>query len=247
MSDALIELDKVSLSYQVRAAASGGEGARVGAALVRKAGRTTVHALEDVSFTLARGDRVGLVGHNGAGKSTLLRVCAGRIVPTSGTYRCSGRLGTLFTTGLGLHPDSTVKQNIREASLLLGATFGELDSLVADVLSFSELESYADVEFRRLSAGMRTRIGFGVATLVDCDALLIDEVFGAGDPGFRQKASERINRLTEQSSALMVASQSERVLKDFCDTAVLLSKGRLVARGPIDEIWDTYKAEYLKK
>lgn len=244
MDQSLITLEHVFLNYQVRADASQSEQSRVGAVLVRKDGRTKVNALDDISLTLSRGDRVGLVGHNGAGKSTLLRVCAGRIVPTSGKYRCSGRLGTLFSTGLGLHLDSTVRQNIREAALLLGAKFKDLESIVKDVLEFSELESYVDVEFRRLSAGMRTRIGFGIATLVVSDALLIDEVFGAGDPGFRKKASERIAQLTQESSALMVASQSERVLKDFCDTAILLNKGKLLARGPIDAIWNTYKSEH---
>lgn len=196
----------------------------------------TVTALNGVSLTINRGDRVGLVGHNGAGKSTLLRVMAGIYYPTSGQCDVRGRISTLFTNFLGLNADATGLENIIFSALALGMSRKEIERLLPEIVEFSELGDFVHVPVRSYSSGMRTRLGFSVATSLRAEVLLIDEVIGAGDRRFQRKARARLENMLGVVNTLVIASHSDDLLKKFCTQAVWLEHGHLRAMGPVEEV-----------
>ncbi len=235
--DHLLSADAVSISFAAPGAGAqitDGD-ARVGARFRKdRFGRMRIMALDGISFDLKSGDRLALIGHNGSGKSTLLRVCAGILRPTEGQVIRHAAVSTLFTTNLGLHADRTPRQNLREASILYGIPFKAIPGIIDDVLEFAELGRFADIPMRQLSAGMRARVGFGLATATRGQLLLIDEVFGTGDARFRDRALARIENLAGGSGGLMVASHSAAVLNKFCNRGLVLSHGQIAFDGPLD-------------
>ena len=189
-------------------------------------GIVSVTALEGITLDLRDGDRVGLVGHNGSGKSTLLRTMAGIYQPARGTIRIEGRVSTVFGLGAGLEPELTGYENIVRMAMMLGASRAAAEATVPDVEAFSELGDFLKVPVRTYSDGMRTRLSFGVATAAHPDILLVDEVFGAGDAEFQEKAQRRMAEFVEKSSILVLASHNEALLAHFCDTFVRLDHGK---------------------
>ena len=151
---------------------------------------TTVTALDGIELNLKDGDRVGLVGHNGSGKTTLLRTMAGIFTPTRGTIGITGRVSTVFGLGAGLDGELTGYENIVRMSMLLGATRRSAEAIIPDIEDFTELGDFLSVPVRTYSAGMVTRLTFAVATAAQPEILLIDEVLGAGDVGFQEKARQ---------------------------------------------------------
>jgi ABC-type polysaccharide/polyol phosphate transport system ATPase subunit len=203
----------------------------IGGLLSRKS-RTTVEvtALKDVSVHLENGDRLGLVGHNGSGKTTLLKTIAGIFAPDSGTVSVTGRISTVFGLGAGLVPELTGYENIRRMLTLTGSTFDEAEGFIPDIESFTDLGSFLNVPVRTYSAGMTTRLLFGVATAVHPEVLLIDEVFGAGDADFQIKAQRRITDLVERASIVVLASHASDIIDRFCNRRILIEHGRIIAR-----------------
>lgn len=190
----------------------------------------TVTALSNIDLHLGNGARVGLVGHNGSGKTTLLRTMAGIFHPTQGEIRVSGRVSTVFGLGAGLDPELNGYENIVRMSLLLGATRDEAENSIADIEGFTELGDFLAVPVRTYSAGMVTRLAFGVATARHPEILLVDEVLGAGDASFQVKARQRMNEFVERASILVLASHSTELLRQFCNTTYELAHGELVAQ-----------------
>jgi ABC-2 type transport system ATP-binding protein/lipopolysaccharide transport system ATP-binding protein len=207
----------------------------------RKAGDGPVilRVLDELTFSIAPGGRVALLGRNGAGKTTLLHLLAGFYTPTQGTARVMGRLSTLLAL-VDPDPEGTVLENIRLSGLLRGVRGARLARLVDDVLDFSELEAYAEMPVRILSAGMRMRLSYGVATGIACDVLLVDEIIGVGDAAFLKKASRRFHEATRGISVLVLATHAMALAEEFCDQAFLLDRGALRAQGPLSEIAQLY-------
>jgi ABC-type polysaccharide/polyol phosphate transport system ATPase subunit len=202
--------------------------------------RVVVRALDDVSFTLRNGDRLGLIGHNGAGKSTLLKVLAGVYTPDSGSIRIDGRVSPLFNAAPGLDPDDNGYENIKTCGMFLGMSSDEIDRKLPDIVDFCELGEYLDLPVRTYSTGMVARLGFAIATAIEPDILLLDEGLGAGDARFAARAESRMQALIQRTRILVLASHSDALIKSMCNQAILLEKGRLIEIGPIDEVINRY-------
>jgi len=199
-------------------------------------GRSVVRALDNVSFEAAAGDGIGIIGRNGSGKSTLLRVLAGFYVPTEGYAEIAGKISTLFSNNIGLEKDASGLENIFFAFRLLGFDTRQTNALLPEIVEFCDLGDFINMPFRTYSAGMKTRLGFAIATSVNSDILLVDEIFGAGDRQFRNKAKERISRLFENTGILLMANHAEAVIKQYCNKVLWLDNGRVYRFGPIDEV-----------
>ena len=198
--------------------------------------RVVVRALDNVSFTLTSGDRLGLIGHNGAGKSTLLRVLAGVYTPDSGSIRVDGRVSPLFNSVPGLDPDDSGYENIKTCGMFLGMGFDEINRKLQDIVDFCELGEYLELPVRTYSTGMVTRLGFAIATSIDPDILLLDEGIAAGDARFAARAEGRMQALIQRTRILVLASHSDALITSMCNRAMLLEKGHIVEIGPIDEV-----------
>ena len=193
-----------------------------------------VNALNDVSFKLHYGDKLALIGHNGAGKSTLLRLLAGVFNPTSGNIHVNGKISTLFTSSIGMRPDATGYENIMLMSKILGIPI--TPEVIFDIEEFSELGEFLNLPLRTYSAGMRTRLGFAIATSTNANILLIDEVIGAGDQRFQNKAARRIKDLVATAGTLVLASHDLTVLNAFCNLGLWVEGGHMKMFGPITDV-----------
>jgi ABC-2 type transport system ATP-binding protein/lipopolysaccharide transport system ATP-binding protein len=202
--------------------------------------RIVVKALDGVSLSLQRGDRVALMGRNGAGKSTLLRVIAGIYEPTLGMVAVEGRVAALLGGNPGMDPDSTGRENIILNGLYLGLSRAEINGLMDSIVEFTELGPFIDLPLRTYSTGMRARLAFGIATAAVPDVLLLDEGIGAGDAAFIDKADRRLEEFVGRTGILVLASHAEGLIRKFCNKFVLLERGRVSLAGEgascLDEI-----------
>ncbi len=245
----MIELKSASLELPARSPGQISTTAEqhVGGEVVRRRGRAArVRVLHEVSFSADPGMCIGILGLNGAGKSTLLRVLAGIYQPTSGEVHTNGRVTTLFTNQLGMNQNATGEENVRLMSLLLGIPYKKIPELIKDVAQFSELGEFMQLPIRTYSAGMRTRIGFGVASAANPEILLIDEIFGTGDHSFVSKARDRMHHLIEGSGVVVLASHSPDILKQYCSHALWLDRGRLMGFGKLGDVLPEYRERTLQ-
>ena len=208
--------------------------------------RDVVKILSDISFTLRPGQRLGLIGANGAGKSTLLRVLAGIYRPSSGELKVSGVAKGLFDISLGMNPEATGLENIYLRGLQMGLNLKEIKRLVPEVVEFSELHEAIESPLNTYSTGMRMRLSFSVSTMVEPDILLLDEWIGAGDARFREKVSGRMNKLVEDSRGLVLASHMPGLMKKMCTHGLVLSKGKAIFYGKLDEALEAYAKDMAK-
>lgn len=202
--------------------------ATTGGVLHRNTAKTTViRAIDNATFNLRSGDRVGVVGHNGAGKSTLLRVLAGVYAPTSGTLEIEGRVTSLLDIALGMESESTGYENIVLRGLLLGLSPKEINEAMEEIAAFSELGEYLDMPLRTYSSGMLLRLAFSISTCKEVDILLMDEWLSVGDAAFNKKASEKLDQIISNSSILIFASHSTDMIKKLCTRAFKADHGHL--------------------
>ena len=240
-----LRLKNVSLKYPVYNTHARSLRSRIvsvatgGVARVARARMVEIEALRGIDLELHDGDRLGLIGPNGAGKSTLLKVLAGLYQPTDGTIDRSGRTETLFDLSL-LDMEASGSDNIRLLIAIRGIGREESDALFARIAEFSELEYYLDLPVRTYSAGMLARLGFSVATAIEAEILLVDEVLGAGDQYFLKKAVRRIEEMSERSRILVLASHSLETLRQFCNRGVIMRRGQILERGPIGDVIAKY-------
>jgi ABC-type polysaccharide/polyol phosphate transport system ATPase subunit len=215
--------------------------------LIRREGmrhkRVVVRALDNISFELGDGDRLGLIGHNGAGKSTLLKALAGVYWPDSGSIRIEGRVSPLFTSAPGLDPDDSGFENIKTCGMFLGMSAEETEHKAPEIAAFSELGEYLELPVRTYSTGMVTRLCFAIATAIDPDILLLDEGLAAGDARFAARAEDRMRKFIQRTRILVLASHSDALIRSMCNRAVLMETGRVLAIGPIDDILDRYRRQ----
>lgn len=203
-------------------------------------GSVVVRALDNVTFSIKAGDRVGLIGQNGAGKTTILRAMAGIYEPTHGDIDTSGRIVPLFNLTEGLRPEVTGRELITIRGVLLGFSKSEILDMADDVIEFCELGDYIDVPVRTYSAGMLVRLAFAIVTSVTADILLFEELIGAGDARFVEKANERLARFVERSSLMVVATHSREILYKWCNRCFLMEHGKLITEGPVEETLRIY-------
>jgi ABC-type polysaccharide/polyol phosphate transport system ATPase subunit len=201
-----------------------------------------VRALDQLSLTLGPGDRLALLGHNGAGKTTLLRVMARLYAPTHGRVTIQGRVAPLLNLSFGMDMDSTGYDNIFIRGLFLGMSKAELKKKADVIAEFSELGDFLDLPMRTYSSGMRARLAFAISTHVETDILLLDEVVATGDARFLKKANAKLESFARDSKLLVLASHSNKVLRELCNKALLLEHGRAKAFGPLEEVIEAYAA-----
>lgn len=219
-----------------------GIGAAVGGAIRRDSrGPVFVEALRDVSLSLARGARVGLIGHNGSGKSTLLHLVAGIYEPCAGRIAVRGRVFSLFDPMLGMSLDCNGRDNVVLRGIYLGLKPREAKARIAEIAEFCELGAYMDLPLKAWSTGMQLRLAFAIATAFDPEILLLDEQFLMGDAAFREKAEKRLERFVDRAGIVIQASHSEELIRKTCSTAILLDHGRLAAMGETGEVFDRYR------
>lgn len=200
-----------------------------------------LNGVSNITFEVHEGDRVALLGKNGAGKSTLLRLISGVFPPDSGVIETNGSIGALYGKGVGINANLTGRQNLHLRALFLGLNKASLGKLMEDVIAFIDIGDNIDAQYYTYSQGMKARVSFGMLMLVSADILLIDEALGAGDRFFIKKARMYVDKMLSESSILIFASHSEHLLRRFCNKALLLDKGELMAFGNYDAVNDLYK------
>src|SRR5712691_4722743 len=203
--------------------------------------RITVMALNGVTLDIKHGDRLAIIGANGAGKSTLLKVLAGIYAPTGGRMYASGRVSALLTASVGLNPDATGRENIILRGMYMDVHPRDMRDHVDEVAEFTELGSFIDMPVRTYSSGMMVRLCFAVATSLRPEILLMDEWLAAGDAAFLNKARQRMEDFLSGTSILVLASHSLSLLKEWCNLAILLDQGRIVAVGRVEEVSTVYE------
>ncbi len=190
-----------------------------------------LHALDDVSFDVARGEFFGIVGRNGSGKSTLLKCLAGIYDADSGTLAVNGRLSPFIELGVGFNPDLTARDNAIINAIMLGLTRKQAQARFNDIVAFAELEEFMDLKLKNYSSGMHIRLAFSVAIQVDAEVLLIDEVLAVGDASFQQKCFDEFTRLKAEGRTIIFVTHDMGAVEHFCDRAMLLERGRVVDTG----------------
>ena len=197
-------------------------------------------SLCNVSFTMNKGERMGILGLNGAGKSTLLKVISGVYKPTEGKVIRHGKVVPLLELGAGFDQQYTGKENIFLYGTVLGYTKGYLEEKYDEIVEFSELGKFIDVPIKNYSSGMKARLGFSIATVVEPEILILDEVLSVGDRRFRKKCEARIQSMFDKGVTVLFVSHSTDQVLRMCNKGILLEQGRLIAQGEVEDIVDLY-------
>jgi len=246
MTECHVRLDNVHLSIpifgpgQQRLFRSPFRRTSVGGNVVSRNGRAYVDALRGVSLDVSRGESLALIGHNGAGKSTLLRLIAGLLPPTVGNRLVEGSLGWLFDVAGGMSGDLTGHECVRYWCLINEVPREHWPSIIEDVVSFTDLDSYLMLPIRTYSDGMRARLFAALATAWKRDILLLDEGIGAGDQAFQQKFKKRLEDFLQHAGLLIIASHSDELLRRYCTRGILLVHGEVCMAGTLEETLKAY-------
>lgn len=240
-----IELDNIGLRYPVYGATAptsgaSGDGNTTGGSIRRGRRRVEVEALINISLRARDGDRIGILGHNGAGKTSLLKVIAGILKPDRGRVRRVGKTVSIINPSVGLDQSLSGHENIEQIALLYGLSQREIELIRPDVVSFTELGHFLDLPVSTYSAGMITRLSFGVATAFHPEILVADENIGAGDARFLSKARERMQEMMGRSSLLILATHSVETVKQMCNRAILMEGGHIIADDDVNSVLSQY-------
>ena len=199
-----------------------------------------------VTFSINRGDMLGIIGTNGAGKSTLLKAISGIMVPTEGCVECNGKIAALLELGSGFDGDLTVAENTYLRGAMLGYTKKFMDATYKDIIAFAELEEFENRPFKQLSSGMKSRLAFSIASLVNPDILILDEVLSVGDGAFRQKSEAKMKSIISGGATTILVSHSIAQVRSMCNKILWLDHGNQVTFGDdVQKICDEYE-EYLR-
>ena len=208
---------------------------------------TEFWALKDVSFKVKKGDRMGVMGFNGAGKSTLLKVIAGVLKPTQGKIRTEGVIAPMLELGAGFDPNYSGKENIFLYGATLGFSRAFLQSKYDEIVDFSELGDFINTPIKSYSSGMRSRLGFAIATSVKPEVLILDEVLSVGDAAFKDKSEKRIQSLMADGVTVLFVSHSTERVERVCNKAIILTKGQMVANGDAADVCALYRTMVQEK
>jgi len=199
-------------------------------------------AIEDINFTVYKGESVALIGRNGAGKSTSLGLVAGVIKPTAGVVKTYGRVASMLELGGGFHPELTGRENIRLNATLLGLRRRQLNERIDKIIEFSELGEFIDEPIRVYSSGMLAKLGFSVITQVDPDILIIDEVLAVGDYAFQKKCIETINAFKSKGVTILFVSHNLGDIENICDRVIWIENHKLKASGSAESLLQQYRS-----
>ena len=198
-------------------------------------------ALDDVTFQVKKGQKLAIMGLNGAGKSTLLKTIVGVYKPTDGTVTKTGVMAPLIELGAGFDPEYTGKENIYLYGAILGYSREFLDTKVDEIVKFSELGHFINVPLKNYSSGMKARLGFSIATAVDPDVLILDEVLSVGDAKFRAKSLAKVKSMFDNGVTVLFVSHNVDQILAICDSAILLQKGKIIASGTAEDVVKIYQ------
>ena len=198
-------------------------------------------ALDDVSLKIEDGEFISVMGASGSGKSTLLKVIAGVYKPTTGKVTRNGHIAPMIELGAGFDPNYTGRENIFLYGSVLGFSRSFLEEKYEEILEFSELGDFIDVPIKNYSSGMKSRLGFSIATVVEPEILILDEVLSVGDAKFRKKCEKKMQKMFDHGVTVLFVSHSLAQVKRLCNKAILLEHGQLIAYGDIDEVADIYE------
>jgi len=204
-------------------------------------------ALYEVSFSLEEGDMLGIIGGNGAGKSTLLKVISGIMIPTVGECKVKGNIAALLELASGFDGDLTVKENTFLRGAMLGYTKEFMNEKYEEIISFAELEEFQDRPFRQLSSGMKSRLAFSIASMVQPDVLILDEVLSVGDGAFRIKSEKKMQEIISGGATTLLVSHSLDQIRRMCNKVLWIEKGKQIAFGETKSICDRYAQAIIKK
>ncbi|MDO4815536.1 MAG: ABC transporter ATP-binding protein [Bacillota bacterium] len=236
----VLTLDNVSVQYRKNNATSAAE-------IIKnlfKKGKNSggFWALRNLSFSLQQGDMLGVIGRNGAGKSTTMKAVSGTITPASGTITHEGKICALLELGAGFDREMTVKENVYLRGALLGYSREYIDSKYDEIIDFADMREFEDNPFRTLSSGMKSRIAFSIASMVEPDIIILDEVFAVGDGDFKKKSQERMQEIIGSgSTTALIVSHNLSTVRKQCNKVLWLNKGRMVMFGEANEVCDEYK------
>jgi len=199
-------------------------------------------ALKDISFDVKEGQVLGIIGRNGAGKSTLLKILSRVTTPTEGQIKIRGRISSLLEVGTGFHPELTGRENVYLNGMIHGMTKAEIKNKFDEIVDFSGIERFIDTPVKRYSSGMNVRLGFAVAAHLEPEILIVDEVLAVGDVEFRQKCMGKMQDVSDGGRTVLFVSHRMSAIRELCQSGILLEAGKIVHRGPIDEVVDKYLA-----
>lgn len=202
-------------------------------------GYTKQEVLKDISFTVKKGEFLGIVGRNGSGKSTLLKILASIYVPDSGTITTYGSLVPFIELGVGFNPELTGRENIYMNGAMLGFSNVEMDQMFDDIVRFAELEPFMDQKLKNYSSGMQVRLAFSIAIRARGDILILDEILAVGDAAFQEKCNQYFASLSKDQTVILVTHSMENVRR-FCDRAILIEQGKIIKEGNPDQVADAY-------
>lgn len=240
--ETVISFENVAKSYPLYHAVTGGFKRfifNLPAAI--KSLQTTFHALQDISLTIGKGERVGIIGRNGSGKSTTLCLMAGVLKPNKGQVTINGRVSPLLELGMGFNAELTGIENIFLNGILMGMTKAEVHKNFSDIIAFSEIGAFLDQPLRTYSSGMVARLAFSIIAHLNPEIMLIDEILAVGDIAFQQKCYNKMLSFKEKGITIVLVSHSMGDIQRFCERVILLDKGRVVKEGKPDEVIKAYE------
>jgi len=214
---------------------------------VRRQGDKAFWALRNVSFTVRQGDSLGIIGPNGAGKSTLLQVLAGIITPSEGWVEVDGHVSSLLTLGVGFDQELSGTDNIRLAGAFMGVDHKLVEERLPGIVEYADLGEFIDAPLKTYSSGMRARLGFAIATSVEPDILILDEVLSTGDAAFRAKSKQRVGELVREAKAIVLVTHDMNWVQEYCTRAMLIEKGHIVAEGAPDAVVAEHQERSAKR
>ena len=198
-------------------------------------------ALEDVSFTISKGEMIGIIGLNGSGKTTLLRIISGIYKPDSGNVEVNGKIAPLLQIGTGFHEELVAKDNIIMYGMYLGFSKNEIKQKIDNIIEFAELENFTNMKLKHYSAGMKSRLAFSTALQIDPDILLVDEILAVGDIVFKKKSFNSFLLFKQKKKTVIYTSHNTSQMKELCNRIILLHKSKLIMIGKPDEVLAKYK------
>jgi ABC-2 type transport system ATP-binding protein len=204
-------------------------------------------ALHEVTFHVGQGESLGVIGPNGAGKSTLLQVLAGIITPSAGVVEVDGHVSSLLSLGAGFDSDLSGLDNIRLAGAFMGLPHAVVEERLPGMVEFADLGEFIDAPIKTYSSGMKARLGFAIATSVNPDILLLDEVLATGDAAFREKSKARVLELVKEAKAIVLVTHDMSWVREYCNKAMLLEKGRIVAVGSPEEVVEIHQEHSARR
>lgn len=239
--DTIIEVLDVSMEFFTRDEKIDNLKELVVRLLRGKAKRKSVKVLNNVSFSVKKGESIALIGHNGAGKSTLLKLIAEIYKPTKGTVKVRGKVAPLLNLGAGFDPESSAKENVYLNGAILGYSRKEIAKKYEEIVEFAELGDYMHIPIKNFSSGMVARLGFAIAIDVNPDILLVDEILSVGDENFRKKCARKVNELRERGVTFVIVSHNMGQVKSLCQKAIWIENSEVMAYGDVNEVCEKYQ------